>query len=64
MPAANLTPDQLRGVLTALVVAADSGEWHSSTDCRVEGRAEECGLCQALKSARQLLGMEGARDAE
>lgn len=31
-----------------VVEAADSGEWHLSEDCSVEGRADDCDLCQAL----------------
>jgi hypothetical protein len=34
--------------LIGVARAADNGEWHSSEDCQVEGRAAECAMCQAL----------------
>jgi hypothetical protein len=43
--------DQLRGV----IAAADSGEWHLSSDCKVEKRSRDCRLCQALRKARKVL---------
>lgn len=33
--------------------AADNGEWHSSEDCRTEGRAAGCELCQALAALNE-----------
>lgn len=41
--------------LMDLINAADSGEWHSSTDCKVERRAADCTLCQALTRARKVM---------
>lgn len=37
-------------VLEALVTAADDGTWHSSADCKSEGRTD-CLLCAALAAA-------------
>lgn len=39
-----------------VVDAADNGEWHSSEDCEVEGRAHECALCIALATYRAKAG--------
>lgn len=52
------------GVLTQLIEAADSGEWHSSKDCRVEGRELDCRLCSALAAARSVLPDAGAAHRE
>jgi hypothetical protein len=38
-----------------MVSAADSGECHLSGDCEIEGRADDCGICEALILARAAL---------
>lgn len=47
--------DDLRQACKTLIEAADSGEWHNSEDCRDEGCADKCHLCQALVKARLIL---------
>lgn len=46
---------EVQQVLEQFIEAADSGEWHSSEDCEVEDRAQDCELCQALAKARALI---------
>jgi hypothetical protein len=55
---ANQEAARLRSALETMVVAADNGEWHNSDDCRVEGRAADCVLCQTLIAARTVLGAQ------
>ena len=55
--AAELRADvaRLRAALENLIDAADNGEWHSSEDCRIEGRQRNdggCELCTAFDAAR------------
>ena len=40
--------------LLVVVEAADSGEWHTSRDCRVEKRDKDCGICQALTALKKV----------
>jgi len=44
----------LEAEIRNLLDIADSGEWHSSIDCEVEGRTD-CMLCEALKHAAQVI---------
>lgn len=50
----------MREILERLIEAADSGEWHSSEDCRIEGREQDCQLCQALIAARAFVEKDTA----
>lgn len=38
-----------------LIAAADSGEWHFSSDCKVEQRNKDCKLCQAILEAKSVI---------
>lgn len=50
--------NDIRQACKMLIEAADSGEWHNSEDCRDEGCADKCHLCQALIKARRILDKE------
>ncbi len=41
--------------LRNLIEAADEGEWHSSEDCRIESRYDDCDLCKAIRAAKETL---------
>jgi len=44
--------ENLLTALNLLCKAADSGEWHYSRDCDVEGRHDTCLLCAAIREGQ------------